>query len=140
MISKFNHPEHNWMWTDIEVSHINALINEAILKERAECVKIHTDQIKLLQEYMHKALEDTAKTIRAFKNWKEAVIDELVVCHIYSDTHDNNPRLAISDAINWNVSVALDPQVSNDAQSLIDRGIQQERTRIIKDLFDKCIT
>lgn len=59
--------------------------------------------------------------------WKEAVINELVCCHIYNKEHDNNPRKAIQDAISWNCQVSLDPQVSSDAQALIDRGVEQER-------------
>ena len=54
--------------------------------------------------------------------WKDAVIDELVVCHIYNKEHDGDPRKAIHDAISWNVQVALDPLVSSDAQALIDKG------------------
>lgn len=59
--------------------------------------------------------------------WKEAVISELVCCHIYNKEHDNNPRKAIQDAISWNCQVSLDPQVSSDAQALIDRGVAAER-------------
>ena len=56
------------------------------------------------------------------QDWKEAVIDELVVCHIYNESHEGHPRKAIKDAISWNVQVALDPLVSSDAQALIDKG------------------
>lgn len=59
--------------------------------------------------------------------WKEAVIGELVCCHIYNGEHDDNPRKAIQDAISWNCQVSLDPQVSSDAQALIDRGAAAER-------------
>lgn len=54
--------------------------------------------------------------------WKNAVIDELVTCGIYSSEHDTNPRKAIADAIAWNVEVALDPKVSLEAKALIERG------------------
>lgn len=54
--------------------------------------------------------------------FREAVIDELVVSHIYTAKHDADPRLAIHDAIAWNVAVALDPQVSASAQDLLDQG------------------
>lgn len=61
------------------------------------------------------------------EKWKQAVISELVCCHIYNPAHDNDPRKALHDAISWNVQVALDPQVSSDAQALIDRGAAAER-------------
>lgn len=61
--------------------------------------------------------------------WKEAVINELVVAHIYQAKHDTHPRQAIQDVISWNTDVALDPLVSSDAQKLIDRGAAEERAR-----------
>ena len=61
--------------------------------------------------------------------WKEAVINELIVAHLYQAKHDQDPRRAIQDAISWNTDVALDPLVSSDAQKLIDRGAAEERAR-----------
>lgn len=57
--------------------------------------------------------------------WKETLIDGLVVCHIYTKEHDSNPRKALHDIVNWNVTVALDPLVSEEAQELIDKGKTQ---------------
>lgn len=57
--------------------------------------------------------------------WKEAVLNELIVAHIYTAEHDTNPRKALQDAIAWNCQVALDPAVSADAQALIDKGKSQ---------------
>lgn len=54
--------------------------------------------------------------------WREAIINELVIAHIYSKEHDDNPRKAIQDAISWNCAVALDPTVSSDAQALVEKG------------------
>lgn len=53
------------------------------------------------------------------QEWREAVLNELIVAHIYNKEHDTNPRKAIHDAITWNCQVALDPAVSSDAQKLI---------------------
>ena len=64
--------------------------------------------------------------------WKEAVINELVVAHIYQAKHDTDPRQAIQDAISWNTSVALDPLVSSDAQKLIKQGAAVEREACAK--------
>lgn len=57
--------------------------------------------------------------------WKEAVINELIVAHVYQKEHETNPRKAIQDAITWNCQVALDPAVSSDARALVERGLQQ---------------
>lgn len=67
--------------------------------------------------------------------WQEAVISEAVCCHIYNETHVNNPRKVLQDIISWHVQVALDPQVSSDAQALIDRGAAAEREAML-DLVD----
>ena len=55
-------------------------------------------------------------------DWKNAVIDALVVQHAYHAEHDHDPVKALNAAIHWNVQVALDPAVSSDAQALIDKG------------------
>ena len=57
--------------------------------------------------------------------WKEAVLNELIVAHIYTKEHETNPLKAIRDAITWNCQVALDPAVSSDAQRLRDTYLQR---------------
>lgn len=62
--------------------------------------------------------------------WREAIIDALVVSHIYRREHDDNPCMALHDLLAWSVTIALDPLVSSDAQALIQRGrdeAQQEQ-------------
>lgn len=73
-------------------------------------------------------LQFAQAVLRIDNDFYNAVIDELVCCHIYSKDHDSNPRKAIQDIIKWNCDVALDPAVSSDAQALIDRGAKLERT------------
>jgi len=70
--------------------------------------------------------------------WKEAVLNELIVAHIFRGEHQTNPRKAIQDAISWNTDIALDPLVSKDAQKLIDRGAEQERKRCSSIIFGMC--
>lgn len=65
-----------------------------------------------------------ARNILARDEWKEAVIDELVVSEILTKEHESNPRKAVADAIHWNIQVALDPAVSSDAQKLVNEGIE----------------
>ena len=62
--------------------------------------------------------------------WQTAVIDQLVIHHIYQAIHDTDPRKAINDLLCISNDIALDPRVSSDAQALIDRGrreAQQEQ-------------
>ena len=64
--------------------------------------------------------------------WQDAVIEQLVVAHIYRKEHATDPRKALQDLISWHVQVALDPQVSSDAQALVDRGAEA--------MQEKCVT
>ncbi len=54
--------------------------------------------------------------------YRRALEDELVCAHIYSPTNESDPRRAISDLVEWNVQVALNPKVSSDARALIEMG------------------
>ena len=38
-------------------------------------------------------------------NFRAAVVDELVVCHIYTKEHEANPRKAVRDIIDWHLGV-----------------------------------
>lgn len=67
-------------------------------------------------------LEEAAEEIENLRRWKEAIIGELMTCHIFSGQHMNNPATALHDAIIWNIQTALDPAVSEDARKLIQRG------------------
>ena len=57
--------------------------------------------------------------------WEHAIIDGLVVAHVYRKEHDTNPSMALNDLISWHVRVALDPTVSSDAQALVESGAAQ---------------
>jgi hypothetical protein len=50
------------------------------------------------------------------------LIDRLVVLHIYRKEHETDTALSIKEMIDYEIQIALDPQVSSDAQALIDRG------------------
>ena len=54
--------------------------------------------------------------------WREAVIERLIICCIYRSEHDLDPNLALRELIDWEVKIALDPDVSNRAQELINLG------------------
>lgn len=57
------------------------------------------------------------------EQFRDAVIDALVVSHIYIPEHDTNPRKALNDLIRWEQKIALDPLVSSDARALIERAV-----------------
>ena len=57
--------------------------------------------------------------------WREAIDAELVCLHL--GTVDSFPTAdqALKALIDWHVATALDPEVSSDAQALVDRGATQ---------------
>lgn len=64
--------------------------------------------------------------------WKNVITDELMFAHIYQSIHEIDPKKALTDIINWNVDVALDPAVSRDAQALI----KKERDECLKSVVE----
>ena len=52
----------------------------------------------------------------------DALDDALICCHIGTVESFPTAKAALAALIDWHVSVALDPEVSSDAQALIDRG------------------
>lgn len=61
------------------------------------------------------AAEEKVSELQA---WKDAVEHELILCGILSDDRHTDPKLAVADAIDWNVEAALDPAVSSEAVKL----------------------
>ena len=62
--------------------------------------------------------------------WRGAVIDALVVGHIYNASHDADPRKAINDLICWETDIALDPQVSSAAEELVASGRREREVEV----------
>lgn len=54
--------------------------------------------------------------------WKDAVIEQLIAMHIYRKEHEDDPRKALNDLINWHCTIALDPQVSEQAAELVKQA------------------
>ena len=63
--------------------------------------------------------------------WEDAIIDGLVVAHVYRKEHDTNPSMALNDLISWHVRVALDPTVSSDARALVESGAAQREKELM---------
>lgn len=77
-------------------------------------------------------ISELERELATAKEWREAVLNELIVAHIYTKEHDTNPRKAVQDAIIWNCQVALDPLVSPDARALIAQA-EAERDALRRD-------
>lgn len=52
----------------------------------------------------------------------DALDDALICCHIGTVESFPTAKDALNALIDWHVATALDPEVSSDAQALVDRG------------------
>lgn len=89
------------------------------------------DELSVVENYSM-FLQFAQAVLRQNNDFYNAVVDELVCCHIYSKEYDSNPRKAIQDIIRWNCDVALDPTISSDAQSLV----KKERDECLKSVVE----
>jgi hypothetical protein len=64
-------------------------------------------------------------------DWKDEVLDALTINWHLSEENHKNPRLAVSDLVRAEVSLALDPTVSQAAQLMINERDVQWRDAII---------
>lgn len=60
-------------------------------------------------------------------DWKERVIDALIVNGGYRAAHDDNPKLAVDDLIKTEITMACDPAISTTAEALVQRGRREAR-------------
>ena len=70
--------------------------------------------------------------------WKQAVIERLVVAHIYSAEHENDPLKAILDLLAYESDLAVDPRVSAAAERLVTRAMAHGRDAAISAAADRC--
>lgn len=71
--------------------------------------------------------------------WKNEVIDRLVILHIYNSTHEDNPRKALFDLINYENEIALDPSVSHRAYELVEQGKSEMLQTVLKTMKGETI-
>ncbi|CAB4146216.1 hypothetical protein UFOVP1147_52 [uncultured Caudovirales phage] len=62
----------------------------------------------------------------------DALDDALICCHIGTVESFPTAKDALNALIDWHVATALDPEVSSDAQALVDRG-----TAVAEPLIDE---
>lgn len=94
---------------------------EDVCKQKHEQVIEHMRQIAELKANLKRAT--FAMNHFDGNPWKAELINELECSGIYKSAHENAPEKALTDAINWNVDVALDPAVSSDAKKLVDKTV-----------------
>ena len=125
---------------DMQYGHMGGRMSE-ILKPEAESalsaeeieqigygpwtIDVHGNRILTIRDVEWNAVRRMAlSSLTARNEWKEVVIEELIVSHTYRNEHEANPRKALKDAIHWSVQIALDPAVSEDAQKLRTESIE----------------
>jgi hypothetical protein len=73
---------------------------------------------------------DLERELAAAKAWKDAVINAAVVGWTYSAADEDDPSGCLSKLLAASAQIALDPQVSSDAEALIERGRQEMRAEV----------
>lgn len=64
---------------------------------------------------------DGKKDAEVRNEWRRALENEAVVCHILSGENKGDPRKMLNDIINWHINVAVDPKV-NGGYTLVKFG------------------
>lgn len=59
------------------------------------------------------------------QQWKDVVEDALIVNGILTDANENDPQKALQDLISWEIMIALDPLVSEEARKLQESGNEE---------------
>jgi len=70
------------------------------------------------------------RELAAAKEWKDAVIEKLAITWAITSENANCPQKAVDALVVSQVAIALDPQVSSDAEALIERGRQEMRAEV----------
>lgn len=88
------------------------------------CVELHPGWHAMTQE---QKLEFT-------RHWMDALADRFVVSFVQTT---GNPRADLSALIKFETALALSPEVSKEAQALIDRGRAEAFLEILGDTHGK---
>lgn len=80
----------------------------------------------VVREYV---LADEIERLQADAEFKRVLVDALVTAHIYTSEHESDPSKALHALLSWEIAVALDPRVSNEAAALVTAARKQERER-----------
>ena len=63
--------------------------------------------------------------------FKDAVIDKLIVNYIYTKAHDSAPKEALNDLLAFALKMALDPKMSSEAAQLV----AEARAKVVEDVI-----
>jgi hypothetical protein len=76
--------------------------------------------------YVDVLLPTLAEEQRAANEWKQEVIERLVLNFILTKEHENNPRKALDDLLVWEQKCALDPAISEEVNKLLHKARLEE--------------
>ncbi len=70
------------------------------------------------------------RELAAANAWKDAVIEKMALTWAITSENANCPQKAVDALVVSQIAIALDPQVSSDAEALIERGRQEMRAEV----------
>jgi len=105
---------------------------------RAVCMKLLADVMP--EHSVSKAMAAIARAEAAMAEpqpdadgaWKASVIDQLIIAHILTAEHANDPLKAVQDLLAFESEIAIDPRVSKAAARLVEQARAEEREACAK--------
>jgi hypothetical protein len=99
--------------------------SKALLQQAFDALEMARDAHCLpgpVNTLVYQAINSISAEFAQENPWRDAIDAELICCHIGTADSFPDPKDALAALIDWHVAVALDPEVSSDAQALVDRG------------------
>lgn len=93
-----------------------------LLQQALDALMVCTPDNKHGYSMKADALHNLRSALAQPNPWKDAIDNALIWWHIGTIESFPTAKAALDALIDWHVRVALDPEVSSDAQALIDRG------------------
>lgn len=102
------------------------------LRERAQAAEAELRALHASRDALQRERDELAEQTRAetLRPWKDALLHAAIVDHILNADNQNDPKRLIADLIQANVQQALDPAISEAAQSLIATGAHEADTKL----------
>jgi len=121
---------------------------DEVTKDLLEALKIVTSQLERVGdtrrhkdgEFIDLGREAIARAEAAMAEpqpdadgaWKASVIDQLIIAHILTAEHANDPLKAVQDLLAFESEIAIDPRVSKEAARLVEQAKAEEREACAK--------
>jgi hypothetical protein len=106
--------------------------SKSLLEQALDALELARDAHCLpgpVNTLVYQAINSISAELAQPNKWRDAIDAELVCLHLGTVESFPTAKAALEALIDWHVATALDPEVSSDAQALIDRGAAQPQAQ-----------